>query len=70
MKGVLNMKEDINKTERTCPICGKVYRGIPATSRENGEPICPDCGTREALSSIGVDEDEQKKILDIIHTKR
>ena len=29
--------------------------------------ICPDCGTREALESIGVDETEQEKILATIH---
>ncbi|WP_283250133.1 hypothetical protein [Ruminococcus bromii] len=29
--------------------------------------LCPDCGTREALESIGVDETEQEKILDTIH---
>ena len=30
-------------------------------------PICPDCGTREALESIGVDTAEQDKIIDTIH---
>jgi len=40
---------------RTCPRC------------DNLTVICPDCGTREALESIGVDEKEQEKILDTIH---
>ena len=31
--------------------------------------ICPDCGTREALESIGVSADEQEKIISIIHNK-
>ena len=53
---------------RTCPRCGGVYSGHGAVSRaDNLTVICPDCGTREALESIGVDEKEQEKILDTIH---
>ena len=60
------MKDD-NVTElRICPICG--YSGVPALSRtDNKTKICPDCGTRQALESIGVDKEEQEKILSIIH---
>ena len=29
--------------------------------------ICPDCGVREALESIGVDAKEQEEILASIH---
>lgn len=54
-------------TEHICPRCGKMYAGRPAMARDNSGPICPDCGTREALASIGVDVLEQKRILDIIH---
>ena len=32
--------------------------------------ICPDCGTREALESIDVDQTEQEEILAIIHRTR
>lgn len=46
-----------------------VYTERPATSRVDGSPICPDCGTREALESIGVGREEQDKILGIIHEK-
>ncbi|MCD7884715.1 MAG: hypothetical protein LUI87_13575 [Lachnospiraceae bacterium] len=54
--------------EHVCPRCGKIYCSAPALSREDNETlICPDCGTKEALASIGVDEEEQEKILDIIH---
>lgn len=62
------MKDD-NVTElRICPICGKPYSGVPALSRtDNKTKICPDCGTRQALESIGVDKEEQEKILSIIH---
>ena len=53
---------------RTCPRCGEVYSGHGAVSRaDNLTVICPDCGTREALQSIGVDEKEQEKILMMIH---
>ena len=53
---------------RICPKCGKDYNGHPALSRlDNETPICPDCGTREALESIGVTAAEQEKILDTIH---
>lgn len=57
-----------NTRQRICPKCGKPYRDAPALSREDGKtPICPDCGTREALDSIGVDAEEQELILDAIH---
>lgn len=62
------MKER-NKEPRTCPKCGRVYTERPASSRVDGSPICPDCGTREALESIGVEREEQDKILGIIHEK-
>lgn len=53
---------------RTCPRCGGVYSEHGAVSRaDNLTVICPDCGTREALQSIGVDEKEQEKILMMIH---
>lgn len=53
---------------RTCPRCGKRYTGVPALSRmDNKTLICPDCGVRESLESIGVSEEEQEKILSIIH---
>ena len=63
------MKEDTRTTGfKTCPRCGREYREAPALSREDNETlICRDCGTREALASIGVDEDEQEQILAIIH---
>lgn len=53
---------------KTCPRCGKIYSGAPALSRADSRTlICPDCGTREALESIGVKADEQEKILETIH---
>ena len=54
-----------------CPLCGSAYRGVPALSRTDNETlICPDCGTRQALESIGVNRDEQDRILTIIHRQQ
>lgn len=51
-----------------CPKCGKRYEGHPALSRvDNETKICPDCGTREALESLGVEKEEQDAILETIH---
>lgn len=56
------------ETTKICPKCGKTYRGHPAISRvDNETPICPECGTREALESIGIKADEQEQIIDTIH---
>ena len=63
------MKETDNIARiSVCPRCGQTYHGRPAVSRADGRtPLCPDCGTREALESIGVDAAEQDKIIDTIH---
>ncbi len=56
---------------KVCPLCGCTYTGVPALSRADNETlICPDCGTREALQSIGISDEEQEKILSIIHQYR
>ena len=61
------MKENVTKI-MVCPKCGKTYTGHPALSRADNETlICPDCGTREALDSIGVSAEEQESILQTIH---
>lgn len=62
------MQKPVSNEERTCPICGRSYTGHPALSRTDNETlICPDCGTRQALAIIGVDEKEQEEILATIH---
>lgn len=62
------MKIEANERIRICPRCGKAYHGAPALSRVDSETIiCPDCGTREALESIGVKPSEQEEILETIH---
>lgn len=56
--------------ERSCPICGQTFTERPAVSRtDNYTLICPDCGTRQALASLGVDPEEQNAIIEIIHEK-
>lgn len=55
-------------TSRICPVCGQNYTDHPAVSRmDNITMICPDCGTRQALESIGVSAEEQEQILQTIH---
>ena len=62
------MKTDEKIHAKKCPRCGNIYRQPPALSRVDGTTaICPDCGTREALESMGVEVEEQEKILDTIH---
>lgn len=62
------MKKNDEFNERICPICNKKYSAPPALSRiDNITPICPDCGTRQALEGMGVSTEEQEKIIEIIH---
>lgn len=64
------MKESIRQP-RICPLCGQTYTDAPALSRTDNETqICPDCGTRQALESIGVSTEEREKIISIIHQRR
>ena len=64
------MKSDIRQI-RVCPLCGKTYAEPPALSRTDNETlICPDCGTRQALESIGISAEEREKILSILHGTR
>ena len=61
------MKNNVTRLS-ICPRCGKPFTEPPALSRlDNKTLICPDCGTREALNSIGVKPDEQEQILATIH---
>ena len=62
------MKNDNIAKISICPYCGNSYRGVSALSRKDGKTqICPDCGTREALESIGVSKEEQDSIIQTIH---
>ena len=58
------MKENNYARLAICPRCGRSYREPPALSRVDNETlICPDCGTREALATLGVDIEEQEQSL-------
>lgn len=60
------MKEII---KTICPKCGKEYTGAPALCRlDNTTLVCPECGTREALESIGMPEQEIEDIVAVLHT--
>ena len=49
---------------RICPRCGASYGRTPSLSRADGRTlICPDCGTREALESIGVGQRNRNRSL-------
>ena len=63
--------EEAGMTEtKVCPLCGKAYTGHPALSRkDNTTPICPDCGTLEALEAAGIPKEKQEKVLEIIREK-
>ena len=48
------MKETTSRRAAQCPKCSAIYTAPPAISRDDGHTlICPECGTREALKSIG-----------------
>ena len=65
------MKQNEEIRFGVCPRCGQSYTGRPALSRVDHETlICPDCGTREALDSIGVKPEEQEQIIAAIHRCR
>lgn len=54
--------------EKICPNCRQAYTARPALSRKDNKTlICPDCGIREALTGLGIDFEEQEKILEAIH---
>nr|DAP44676.1 MAG TPA: hypothetical protein [Caudoviricetes sp.] len=57
-----------NQQKRICPLYRQTYYEPPCTSRVDGKTkICPDCGMRESLQSIGVCNEEQEKIINTIH---
>ena len=65
------MKNDERINGRVCPLCNKVYYEPSALSRtDNKTEICTDCSTRQALFTLGINEEEQNVILYIIHRYR
>ncbi len=66
----ISLEETGMAETKVCPICGKTYTGHPALSRnDNATPICPDCGTLEALEAAGIPKEKQQKVLEIIREK-
>lgn len=64
------MKTDNIVQIRICPLCGEAYGDHPAISRiDNETQICPQCGTRQSLDSIGIGIEEQEKIIAIIYRR-
>ena len=62
------MMADVKIINRVCPRCGVTYTGYPAVSRADNSDICPECGIREALITIGVtDKGEQDHILQTMY---
>lgn len=61
------MKEHFIRN-RICPRCGCSYHEPPALSRlDSNTWICPDCGTREALDTLGISDKEKDDIIAAIH---
>ena len=62
------MRTDRHADCRICPVCGVAFTEVPALSREdNTTAICPDCGLRQALESIGLSQEKTATIIDEIH---
>lgn len=61
------MGDVIKLKKKVCPLCGNEYVGHPALSRlDNATYICPDCGQRQALESVGItDKLEQDKVINL-----
>lgn len=57
----------IELVRRVCPACNAEYVKRPAVSRVDGRLICPECGIREALDSIGITEKaDQDHVIELI----
>ena len=64
-------KNTERRAPATCPRCGASYTDYPALSRKDNKTLlCPDCGVREALESLGLAVIEQNEILQILHRRR
>lgn len=56
--------------DKICPLCHKSYSDAPALSRaDNKTLICSECGTRQALQSVGLCLEEQEQIIKAIYDK-
>ena len=62
----------MNRTkDKICPLCHRTYSEAPALSRtDNKTLICSECGTRQALQSVGFPIEEQEQIIKAIYDKQ
>lgn len=53
---------------KICPACGSAYITPSALSRQDEKTqICPNCGIREALSTVGIPKNQQEEIITAVH---
>lgn len=50
-----------------CGRCGKTFTEVPAMSRIDNSPICPECGLKEALYAAGMSDEQQREIVDTVN---
>ena len=61
------MKDNVIRMA-VCPLAaGPTTALLRFPERTTETLICPDCGTRQALQSIGVEPSEQEQIIETIH---
>ena len=62
----------MNRTkDKICTLCHRTYSEAPALSRtDNKTLICSECGTRQALQSVGLPIEEQEQIIKAIYDKQ
>jgi hypothetical protein len=62
----------MNRTkDKICPLCHRTYSEAPALSRtDNKTLICSECGTRQALQSVGLPIEEQEQTIKAIYDKQ
>ena len=56
-----------HSNDRLSEVRSAIFRASGSVPQRQHDLICPDCGTREALTEIGVAADEQEQIIEIIH---
>ena len=53
--------------KRVCPVCGRRYSAVPATSRVDGSDICPVCGAAESVFFLN--EEQRDEIVRVIEER-
>ena len=60
------MKDNVIRMA-VCPLCGRTYHALLRFPERTTKRSSADCGTRQALQSIGVEPSEQEQIIETIH---